>query len=466
MGFEIVDPGFPKVITPDSFEWGAEVELLATIVDDPDVFRKVASDDIRHQWGTIEPIKDHTLIHLIALGDFEKTGSNRNGDAFEEWFTRKVHPTFVKYAKLYHNHKTKDPLNPSADLSKGHVVKSAHNDFQGRTELIIAAEHSKNASWLGDYERGEPAAFSMGFNCFYDECSKCGHKAKKPANYCEHVKKNASAPYGMNKILSDGSKCHVFNRSGYFNDISKVGTGADMIAFDLQKVASFAEANDQVVSGAESGHLYIKNINEPTGRMKIASEMIHWEEKMKQNSYPCFGAVSPRGLHPKTAGFINNASNSVGDLFAYFSERGIMLPVSDFFKVAMPDEYSSMAEDIEAIQSVLTVEGGMSWARDNGHLMNICENDSYDSSKKASSVKLPTGLDAIVVKDMSLRSEFARQRETETTVKVASIISNKEVVLTPKQASLACEYLAYQISAMEDLKDSLGENTIQTIVLG
>jgi len=89
-----------------------------------------------------------------------------------------------------------------------------------------------------------------------DICSLCGNRAHKRDEYCEHLNKTASAPYGLGKILSDGRKCFTFNREGFWNDISYVGKGADMTAMDLNKVASAYGLNEVVVGGAELAEKY------------------------------------------------------------------------------------------------------------------------------------------------------------------------------------------------------------------
>jgi hypothetical protein len=166
---------FPKLIFNDSFAFG-DIPLVS-LADDPTKFRKSAarlgSSPVVAQWGQIDPIPGHTLVHLLALSDFEKTSANNNGDAFEGYFTKESHPTFVSHGALYKDHKSKGP-------KFGFVVKSAHNDEMGRTELLVAHEIEKCAEWLGKIERGDPAAYSMGFNCFDAESrvmTRSGYKA-------------------------------------------------------------------------------------------------------------------------------------------------------------------------------------------------------------------------------------------------------------------------------------------------
>ena len=77
----------------------------------------------------------------------------------------------------------------------------------------------------------------MGFDCAYDVCQICKKASKTRKEYCEHVRKNASFPYGMGRILPDGRRCFVDNPEGVWNDISIVPTGADRTAQWLRKAA-------------------------------------------------------------------------------------------------------------------------------------------------------------------------------------------------------------------------------------
>lgn len=149
-----------KLVFNDSFDY-PEAEHLVRIVDDPDDRRKIASA-VTDSWGEVEPVKNHTLIHLIALGAFEKTGNNVNGDGFEEETCRKSHPTFVRKANLYRHHNSKIPR----EQRDGDVIKSAYNEKMGRVELLVAANNDKCADWLGKLEKGGEAKFSMGWHCF------------------------------------------------------------------------------------------------------------------------------------------------------------------------------------------------------------------------------------------------------------------------------------------------------------
>ena len=173
--------GFVKLIMPASFNY-TDGMPLASLVD-------VHSSGIDSQWLTkraaagvfkdvdIKPEKGQAYIHLIAMGDSEAYGQNRNGDIFYKQSrlvdipnpahgvskqlrinkgNKETHHTFQKYAKVYRNHCNRDPKK-----AEGEVVKSAHNDEMSRVELIIKVPEDKWSDDLHKIANGEDTTFSM-----------------------------------------------------------------------------------------------------------------------------------------------------------------------------------------------------------------------------------------------------------------------------------------------------------------
>jgi hypothetical protein len=428
------------------------------------VFRvtSVESEDVANlQRFNLEVEEDNTYVTTVAGHN-----SNRNGDAFESLVCQRLHPTFIKRAKLYRGHKTgpaKGETPRPGGYEEGYVIKSAHNGEMGRTELLVAASHAKCADWLGELEAGDPVAFSMGFNCFYDECSICDHKARTPEYYCEHVKKEASAPYGMGRILADGRKCFVFNRKGFFNDISKVGTGADMTAFDLRKVASLAQQVGHVPSGAELGEMYIYKTNYADPRKLAVAQKLSVMEKRIPAMAKCI--IKEDEVEEKTASDLISAP-SPADMFTYLSEHAILLPCRQFFKVALAGDYQEMADDIDVVRNKLAAEGGFTWAIRNGLLDKIASNDTYNR-KPATTFRVHSQKEARLLVDHSYHGIWRDSRENRKVAQMA--VSGKPPVaageLTPKQAALACEYLAYKLSAVESIPLSLNTSALASMAL-
>ena len=239
-----------KIIEPGAQDFGVP---MASLVE-------VHSRGVERTWMTkraaaagvfegleLRPNPGHSIVHLIAMGDAEHYGMNRNGDIFFkqgqmldipepfDGMTKQVqihcgnidrHQTFEKFAKVYRNHKNKDPKK-----SHGDVVKSAHNNAMARVELLVDLPDDNWGPELHKLASGEPVEFSMACRVPYDVCTYCGHKAGKKEQYCEHAKNH------MTQILKSGHQVGVANDFMTYFDISKVFVNADRIAFGLMKAA-------------------------------------------------------------------------------------------------------------------------------------------------------------------------------------------------------------------------------------
>lgn len=139
-----------KIVTPESLETDQPTIQLVKMASagltgyDLRTFRKRgAAEDLLKQAAALRDkvASDETLIHLIAMGSTSSTGPNRNGDGFRSEVLRQYHPTFVKHAHFYRDHKNTDPLK-----SYGRVVTSAYNEPMQRIELLVALSNNKEAA--------------------------------------------------------------------------------------------------------------------------------------------------------------------------------------------------------------------------------------------------------------------------------------------------------------------------------
>lgn len=187
--------------------------------------------------------RDVQPVHLIALGAKEAYGPNRNGDGFSEATLRAAHPTFVKYAYWFRNHKNK---KHEGHPHYGAVKLSAYNDVMRRVELLCALPTTKAAADLmgcdGPADRemeklagGSDIPVSMACRVPYDVCSFCQNRARTREEYC----KEASCAAGgcdqnltrLVKMGGDFHHLHVDNPHPTFFDISNVWRPADRIAY-------------------------------------------------------------------------------------------------------------------------------------------------------------------------------------------------------------------------------------------
>ena len=229
-----------KLVTTDSYDFG---DLAARLVPlhrggvDGAWMRKHASNDIfARELAALRPQANKTILHIIALGDEEAFGPNRNGDAFNREDNIRCHSRFRTLGHLFRNHKNTDPAK-----SVGNVLASAHNDLMNRVELLVGLDNDKCPKEVDAVNRGEDVPFSMGSSQDFDVCSVCGHKAPTAADHCSHIQDL------LGDVLSDGRKVYMKNPNPKFFDISIVHKPADRIAYSLRKVASHG-------SGVLGGH--------------------------------------------------------------------------------------------------------------------------------------------------------------------------------------------------------------------
>lgn len=239
-----------KTTTPDSFAdiLRAGVPLVSLVQTDRG--HQVKSASAAFMKEAIErhrPDDRHFMMHLIAMGAYDRYGQNRNGDAFTRDELKKAHTTFVDDAHFYREHVNTDPVK----YGMGRVKASAYNPEMDWVELLVWGDREKAASEYEMAKAGKEMSYSMSCRVKGDVCSCCNNFAKRTSDYCDHVK------YGMNQFNDDFQKyAFVFNPNPRFFDISKVAKPADRLAHflsyrfgdDLAKAASFG---DQVIGGAE-----------------------------------------------------------------------------------------------------------------------------------------------------------------------------------------------------------------------
>lgn len=139
------------------------------------------------------------------------------------------------HTTFYNAHRFRHHVNKDPNKAYGYILGAFWDDRMKRVILVSELIESMCAN-LGAqhiYDRikaGEFPDSSMGSKVPYDACSICGHKARSPAQYCEHVSSDARPPYGMKSLLPDGRVCGVYNDYPRFFDDSFVFIGAERSA--------------------------------------------------------------------------------------------------------------------------------------------------------------------------------------------------------------------------------------------
>lgn len=209
---------------------------------------KHASSAALDYGSTIQSMPGRHVVLVLAMSASEFYGPNKNGDGFSEGAIYgannkclvaeheslpKHHHTFEQMGNVFTHHVNKDP-----ERNYGRILKSFYNYGMHRVELMLEIDERKAAGefFLHKIEQGEYPGVSMGCKIKYDVCNICGNKAPTRAQYCNHVN-NMDPEYGMNRLLSDGQRCFVWNPSPGLFDISFVWKPADQLGYMMKKVA-------------------------------------------------------------------------------------------------------------------------------------------------------------------------------------------------------------------------------------
>ena len=138
--------GMVKLIHSSSFDpiVGAGAEIIRREGE----LTKQASTIFGVDYDELKPDDKSVGIHVVALGDAEHYGMNRNGDLFTKKACENYHNTFVEHGHVFRHH-----MNKQAEKAIGKIVKSAYNAPMGRVELFIHADKEKAAPELERLEK-------------------------------------------------------------------------------------------------------------------------------------------------------------------------------------------------------------------------------------------------------------------------------------------------------------------------
>lgn len=307
-----------KLITSDSYDFGDMATRLVPLHRggvDSQWMRKHASADIfAKELASLKPTPGRTILHIIALGDEERYGANRNCDAFARDDNIKAHHLFKDIGKVYRNHKNDDPSNNFGD-----VLATAHNDQMSRVELLVSLINKLCPDEVEAVNSGKDVPFSMGSSQEYDVCSLCQHKAPTSQDHCFHIK-NA-----LGEILRDGTKIYMKNPNPRFFDISIVYKPADRIAYSLRKVAG------TVVGGHDLAEMYGLTPAKLTKRATMQA----LAEIMKEIPAVARKVAVPRSVCADTKQELSKLAKAYGisQLIGCLTKRGFLLSPEDFAEV-------------------------------------------------------------------------------------------------------------------------------------
>ena len=217
----------------DTNDWNWDVAPVQLIQNSNTLIKAGADNSELHA----EKTAGQTNALVIALGAYEGTGANRNGDIFKEAECLKHYKTFVKSGSkkpdgsydgraLNRHHKNK-PTDPKY----GNIKAASYNKKMKRIELVIGLDNDKCAEEIQKLAEGKQINVSMAAKVAYDKCTWCGHSAKTDNDRCEHI------PVKLGEINKRGEMCSMDNVDPKWFELSIVGRPADRIGMSLKLAA-------------------------------------------------------------------------------------------------------------------------------------------------------------------------------------------------------------------------------------
>lgn len=224
-----------KIIYPDANEnlYNSLEGRVSTVILDNSYYtniKKATSSIVTRQiLEDLKPDKDHFLIHLVALGDEETYGFNKNADGFPKKANINYHKTFEKYAKFYREHNSSD-----VKFAIGDVKLAMYNPEMKRVEIVLWGDKKKCEEEYEIAKSGGDLSFSMGASVPEDRDNISGKLCKTAKEYEPWMKLMPGKYIDSwdGKIIKKWA--YVHNDKPRFFDISRVKHPADRTAHYLQ----------------------------------------------------------------------------------------------------------------------------------------------------------------------------------------------------------------------------------------
>lgn len=356
---------------------------------------KQASTIFGMDYDQLKPDDKSVGIHVVALGDAEHYGMNRNGDLFSKKACVDYHNTFMDGC-VYRHHRNKDAVNQGI----GKIAAAAYNEPMGRIELFIHADKEKAAPEIERLEKEGEIPFSMACRVPNDRCSICGslRKSAGDASECEHVRDH------LGEQWDDGRKVGTFNDEPQFFDISFVGRPADRIAWNL-KVASAIEMDsvkaaefegisvpDDLACETESS---IRKLGYARDIAGMTDSYKGWITKsaavvtMKDRYLYSLRKVAASSIDDETVSRMRE--QPVKNMFSALGQAGVLMDVPTFFKYATGDSYEEhVAPYVPKVERALS--GVLEKRVKAASVSDLCNRTEYDTFDDLSRSYVPVSL--------------------------------------------------------------------------
>lgn len=458
-----------KLINTDSFN--PQIEAGAFIMTNTDALTKSASTIFECTYDDVKPPMGKVAVHLIALGDEEAYGANRNADGFPKKANQAYYHTFKTKAHVFEHHNNQDPKKKLGD-----IVKAAYNEPMSRVELIIHADEDKASKHLDRMEKEGSVPVSMACSVPNDRCSICGtlRKTTKDPNQCDHVRNS------LGKMAEDGSLVFVHNDKPTFFDISFVGRPADRTAFGFKAASDNSEFISSTELAAREGIVLPDRVSFESEEAGLRRNLIH-----KLASFEKYYLKINKSIKTATDNYYYNISkasinnlddNTIKELRKYSPEQvfsklaklNVILPLDSFYKYAFGVDYGDVSQYIGRVKDFVST-GLFNKLEKSASLSDLCNDNYFDYTRGIRDyyTTLPAGTMSKIAEALSFNPSMVPSRAISATAYGKNIkrvfikcSDNTNNVVT----QLAYKYASYKIAMLRSIMENSNDTSEDDII--
>lgn len=489
-----------KIIYQDSSEElmravAANGEAMTSLIEYDRGVKSASSDLVsKRLLEEYRPTDDHTAcIHLIAMGNSDQYGFNRNGDYFAGDVLEKRAHTFVTHGHVFREHRNKDPKKALGQ------VKWAGYDPKGmqRVELIVHLDKDKAEEEYQMAKEGKALNFSMSCKVPNDRCSCCGNEAKSVSRYCDHLK------HHMGQYMDGFNKyAFAYNDVPTFFDISRVKVPADRIARHLEymfkedesmaKKASVGEVliPSAIAAEAEGINLDMMDLDEMNMLYKLAAAEEQIEQLTKSATFGNEDSYASTYVYPKSligefspSELLTARSIYPETFFREMAKRACMMSFPSFCqflsgepRISMSPIYDEACDMLPKVHRIIKIKVtkivpitskfrmGSSFMSDTLPRVAPEGGDPVDQMMHKAEEKFSLGGDKVTIRIVRESGrdeedeEELEEREEKKEKRRKNRSKEEEDDIQEKAAALAEAYGQYQIRALCDMKELHGDN--------
>lgn len=407
-----------------------------------------------------EKTKGQEDLHIIALGAYEGSGLNRNGDGFREYWCEKNAHYFSDSDRAVHRHHKNKPTDPKF----GNIKAAAYNKEMKRLELIVGLDIDKCADILDEQEKKGVTNWSMASKQAHDVCLWCDHKAMTDMDRCSHI------PDKIGELNKEGQMCGMDNPDPHWFEVSHVKRGADRLGLSLQKAAG-----DKVTPLLPRDYLalypgfqsppdtFFQISKKASDKRKILLKLSEIEKRLNAVGT----SDTSKKLDASYASTEKIASLALDELrdtdpnkfFKYAAEKGIILSPENFFGYVFGTRIKEAS--IQEVKSVL--RDIFSTFEKDAYIVN---NEMYDGDKPVFDGRTEKKLTDKLANSHSLYKPYVDCRLIQNLEKVGEHRITERST-DPYAIELAKQYVSYKVAAINKIAElgKVSEDLLITAVL-